>query len=97
VPGEPITDNQVQDHVYSTWDVINAKTTKIRVAVSRDRGQSFSQARPCPPDVIGGRAFTLPLCQMEALVYGAVVVLEMSLLPKFAGQSASGHGAGNTL
>ena len=39
-----IVGNKYQDHVYSTWDVINAKTTKIRVAVSRDRGQSFSTA-----------------------------------------------------
>ena len=37
-----------------------------------------------------------PPLAMTALVYGAVVALEMSLLPKFAGQSASGHGAGNT-
>jgi hypothetical protein len=33
-----------QDHVYSTWDVINGFTTKIRVAVSRDRGLSFAKA-----------------------------------------------------
>jgi hypothetical protein len=39
IPGSPF-----QDHVYSTWDVINSNTTKIRVAVSRDRGQSFSKA-----------------------------------------------------
>ena len=28
--------------------------------------------------------------------YGAVVALEMSLLPQLAGQSPSGQGAGNT-
>jgi hypothetical protein len=33
-----------QDHVYSTWDVINGPTTKIRVAVSRDHGRSFAKA-----------------------------------------------------
>jgi hypothetical protein len=33
-----------QDHVYATWDVINSRTTKIRVAVSRDRGLTFSKA-----------------------------------------------------
>ena len=33
-----------QDHVYATWAVYNGSTTKIRVAVSRDRGQSFSKA-----------------------------------------------------
>jgi len=39
-----IPGNRFQDHVYSTWDVINGSTTKIRVAVSRDRGQSFAKA-----------------------------------------------------
>ena len=39
-----IPGNRYQDHVYATWDVINARTTKIRVAVSRDRGLSFSKA-----------------------------------------------------
>jgi hypothetical protein len=39
-----IVGSPYQDHVYSTWDVINGRTTKIRVAVSRDRGQSFSKA-----------------------------------------------------
>ncbi len=39
-----IPGNRDQDHVYSTWDVINGFTTKIRVAVSRDRGLSFSKA-----------------------------------------------------
>jgi hypothetical protein len=39
-----IPGNLYQDHVYATWDVINARTTKIRVAVSRDRAQSFAKA-----------------------------------------------------
>ncbi|MBO0836640.1 MAG: exo-alpha-sialidase, partial [Actinobacteria bacterium] len=39
IPGSPN-----QDHVYATWDVINSNTTKIRVAVSRDRGLTFSKA-----------------------------------------------------
>jgi hypothetical protein len=39
-----IRGSRYQDHVYATWDVINAKTTKVRVAVSRDRGKSFSKA-----------------------------------------------------
>ena len=33
-----------QDHVYAMWSVFNASTTKIRIAVSRDRGQTFSKA-----------------------------------------------------
>src|SRR5690349_14760680 len=39
IPGNPN-----QDHVYATWDVINKNATKIRVAVSRDRGRSFAKA-----------------------------------------------------
>jgi hypothetical protein len=33
-----------QDHVYAMWSVFNNNTTKIRIAVSRDRGLSFSKA-----------------------------------------------------
>lgn len=33
-----------QDHVYAMWSVFESSTTKIKIAVSRDRGQSFSKA-----------------------------------------------------
>ncbi|TMD59153.1 MAG: exo-alpha-sialidase [Chloroflexi bacterium] len=33
-----------QDHVYAMWSVFNKDTTKIRIAVSRDRGLTFSKA-----------------------------------------------------
>jgi hypothetical protein len=33
-----------QDHVYAMWSVFESSNTKIRIAVSRDRGQSFSKA-----------------------------------------------------
>jgi hypothetical protein len=33
-----------RDHVYAMWSVFNSSTTKIRIAVSRDRGQTFSKA-----------------------------------------------------
>jgi hypothetical protein len=39
-----IPGNRFQDHVYAAWAVYNGSTTKINVAVSRDRGQSFSKA-----------------------------------------------------
>src|SRR5215471_11837635 len=39
-----IPGNRYQDHVYAMWSVFNASTTKIRIAVSRDRGQTFSKA-----------------------------------------------------
>lgn len=40
IPGSPN-----QDHVYATWDIINGNvgsTVKIKMAVSRDRGATFS-------------------------------------------------------
>jgi hypothetical protein len=39
VPNTPF-----QDHVYAMWSVFNSSTTKIRIAVSRNRGQTFSKA-----------------------------------------------------
>jgi hypothetical protein len=39
-----IPGNRFQDHVYAMWSVFNKDTTKIRIAVSRDRGQTFSKA-----------------------------------------------------
>jgi hypothetical protein len=39
-----IVGNRFQDHVYAMWSVFNKDTTKIRIAVSRDRGQTFSKA-----------------------------------------------------
>ena len=40
--------NRFHDHVYSTWDIIDGNvgsTVKLRMAISRDRGQTFSRAR----------------------------------------------------
>jgi hypothetical protein len=39
-----IVGNRFQDHIYSTWDFIDGTTVKLRLAVSRDRGQTFSRA-----------------------------------------------------
>ncbi len=39
-----IPGNRFQDHVYAAWAIYNGSTTKIRVAVSRDRGASFAPA-----------------------------------------------------
>jgi hypothetical protein len=39
-----IPGNRFQDHVYAAWAVYDGSTTKIRIAVSRDRAQSFSKA-----------------------------------------------------
>jgi len=39
-----IAGNRFQDHIYATWDFIDGTTVKLRFAVSRDRGQTFSKA-----------------------------------------------------
>jgi len=39
-----IPGNKYQDHVYAMWSVFNSSTTKIRLAVSRNRGQTFAKA-----------------------------------------------------
>ena len=39
-----IVGNRNQDHVYALWSVFNGLTTKVKIAVSRDRGLSFSKA-----------------------------------------------------
>jgi hypothetical protein len=39
-----IPGNRFQDHVYAAWAVYDGQNTKIRLAVSRDRGQTFSKA-----------------------------------------------------
>ncbi len=39
--------NKFQDHVYATWDIVDGNigsTVKLRAAVSRDRGLTFSKA-----------------------------------------------------
>ena len=39
-----IAGNRFQDHVYAAWAVFNGQSIKVRMAVSRDRGQSFAKA-----------------------------------------------------
>src|SRR5438034_11819729 len=39
-----IAGSPYQDHVYAMWSVFNSSTTKIPIAVSHDRGQTFSKA-----------------------------------------------------
>jgi hypothetical protein len=39
-----IPGNRYQDHVYAAWAVFNGSATKVRIAISRDRGQTFSKA-----------------------------------------------------
>ena len=41
-----IPGNRFQDHVYAAWAVFNGSATKVRMAVSRDRGQSSIARSP---------------------------------------------------
>src|SRR5579864_1387079 len=38
-----VTGSPFQDHVYAMWSVFERNNTKIEIAVSRDRGQTFSK------------------------------------------------------
>ena len=71
-----IPGNRFQDHVYAAWAVFNGSATKVRLAISRDRGQSFTKpvtlsASPGRP----GRHLRVPVggCGRGRLCVGGVV------------------------
>jgi hypothetical protein len=76
------------------------RITEIVFATETTSAVETSERTSVTPPPMGGRR--APAHRFPAVVatarraYGAVVALEMSVLPKFAGQSPSGHGAGNT-
>lgn len=68
IPGSPN-----RDHVYATWSTFNGFTTKLRVAVSRDRGQSFSKADTLSaPQATGpSTTYVYPMIDAAGTVYVA--------------------------
>lgn len=62
-----------QDHVYAAWAVFNGFSVEINVAVSRDRGQTFSKAvRLNPPQTTGpATTFVYPAIDAAGTVYMA--------------------------
>jgi hypothetical protein len=74
-----IVDNSFQDHVYAAWAVFdgssNGQGVKVKMAVSRDRGQTFAGAVTItPPSQVGAAAtFVLPQIDAAGDVYVAVV------------------------
>lgn len=68
-----IVGNPNQDHVYAMWSTFNGHTTKIRVAVSRDRGQSFSKAATLTaPQATGpSNTYIYPMVDAAGTVYVA--------------------------
>jgi hypothetical protein len=72
-----IVGNVNQDHVYAAWAVFNGTDggIKVRMAVSRDRGQTFSKAVTIasPSQVSAGATFVYPSIDAAGFVYVAVV------------------------
>src|SRR5512132_4313934 len=72
-----IPGNRFQDHVYAAWAVFNGNGggIKVRVAVSRDRGQTFAKAVTItPPSQVGaGATFVYPEIDAAGNVYASVV------------------------
>ena len=72
-----IPGNRFQDHVYAMWATFNgsAGNSKIRVAVSRDRGQTFSKAITLTPPGVTTPATTYvyPSVGSDGTLYVAFV------------------------
>src|SRR4051794_22527552 len=66
-----------QDHVYAMWTTFNgaAGNGKIRIAVSRDRGQTFSKAITITPPgtTTPATTFVIPSVGSDGTLYGAFV------------------------
>jgi hypothetical protein len=70
-----IPGNANQDHVYAAWAVFNGSAIKVRMAVSRDRGQTFAKAETIttPSEVSAGATYVYPAIDAAGDVYAAVV------------------------
>jgi hypothetical protein len=72
-----IPGNRFQDHVYAAWAVFNGTDggIKVRMAVSRDRGQTFDKAVTITPpsEVSAGATYVYPEIDADGNVYVSVV------------------------
>jgi hypothetical protein len=72
-----IVGNPYQDHVYAAWAVFNGNGggIKVRMAVSRDRGQTFAKAVTITPpsEVSAGATYVYPEIDAAGDVYVSVV------------------------
>ena len=70
-----IPGHRFQDHVYAMWSVFDKNTTKIRIAVSRDRGVTFSKALTItsPGQTSPSNTFVYPSVDAAGDVYVAFV------------------------
>src|SRR6266511_530355 len=64
-----------QDHVYAAWSVFNGSATKVRMAVSRDRGLTFGKAVTIslPSQVGPAVTYVYPEIDAAGFVYVSVV------------------------
>lgn len=62
-----------RDHVYAAWSVFNGFTSKIKVSVSRDRGQTFSkpQTLTAPQAAGPSTTYVYPSVDADGVVYAA--------------------------
>lgn len=77
--------NRYQDHVYAAWAVFNGNNpVKVRMAVSRDRGQTFDKAVTItPPSQVGpGTTYVYPAVDATGDVYVSVVSFSPSGKPQ---------------
>src|SRR6266699_2704731 len=70
-----IVGNKFQDHVYAAWAVFNGQSIKVRMAVSRDRGQTFGKAVTIstPSGVGPGATYVYPEIDAAGNLYVSVV------------------------
>jgi hypothetical protein len=70
-----IVGNRFQDHVYAAWAVFNGQSIKVRMAVSRDRGQTFDKAVTisAPSDVGPGATYVIPQVDAAGTLHVSVV------------------------
>ncbi|HEV8570984.1 MAG TPA: sialidase family protein [Actinoplanes sp.] len=70
-----IVGNRFQDHVYAAWAVFNGQSIKVRMAVSRDRGQTFDKAITIstPSGVGPGATYVYPEIDAAGNLYVSVV------------------------
>jgi hypothetical protein len=70
-----IPGSRYQDHVYAAWAVFNGSATKVRIAISRDRGQSFTKpvTLSAPAQVGPAVTYVYPSVDAAGDVYVSVV------------------------
>jgi hypothetical protein len=80
----PLTKNR--DHVYAAWSVFNGFTTKLKVSVSHDRGQTFSKPVTLTPPSVTGPSTTYVYPSVDA---AGTVFIAFAAFPACCSEPAS--------